>query len=197
MTRKHFFLCLLFISFFYVKCKNNTTLKTNDKKTVTTANVNKTNDKKSVQSLLIDKSYDSLIRTDNAIAFLTKYGKNNKEFKVKIATSFGDIYLELFKNTPIHRASFIYLVKKGYFDETLFYRISKNFVIQGGNTNDKSAIKKRRKIGGFFLPQEKSSHKHLIGSLAAAKEYVDNPYDYSNPYNFYIIVDNITTFNLI
>ena len=154
---------------------------------MTKAKVNKTIEKKSVQSLLIDKRYNSLLRTDNAVSYLTKFGEENKETKVKISTSYGDIYIQLFKDTPIHRASFIYLIKEKYFNETLFYRISKNFVIQGGNTNDKSAIEKRKLIGGYYIPQEKNKHKHIIGALAAAKEYEDNPNDYSNPFNFYII----------
>lgn len=188
MTRKHFFLRLLFISFLFSNCNNYTNQKPPNQKIVPNTNVNKTIEKKSVQSLLIDKKYDSLIRTDNAIEFLTKYGQENRETKVKISTSYGDIYIQLYEDTPIHRASFIYLVKNNYFNQTLFYRISKNFVIQGGNTNDKSAIEKRKLIGGYYIPQEKNSHKHIIGSLAAAKEYEDNPNNYSNPYNFYIIV---------
>lgn len=188
MTRKELIIKMLFISFLINSCNNNTNLKYANKKTVTNTNVNKTIEKKSIQSLLIHERYDSLIRTDNAVAFLTEYGSKNKETKVKIKTSYGDVFIELFTDTPIHRASFIYLIKKQYFDETLFYRIAKNFVIQGGNTNDKSAIEKRKLIGGYYIPQEQNNHKHTIGSLAAAKEYEDNPNDYSNPYNFYIIV---------
>lgn len=188
MTRKLLIIRLLFISFLLVSCKNSTNIKTVNKKNVTNTNVNKTIEKKSVQSLLISKRYDSLIRTDNAVAFFMDFGEKNKEDKVKISTSFGDIFIKLYNDTPIHRASFIYLIKKKYFNETLFYRIAKNFVIQGGNTNDKLAVEKRKSIGGYYIPQEINNHKHTIGALAAAKEYEDNPNDYSNPYNFYIIV---------
>ena len=46
--------------------------------------------------------------------------KKNKENKVRILTKYGNIEIELFKKTPYHRANFIYLTKKGYFDGTMF-----------------------------------------------------------------------------
>ena len=47
---------------------------------------------------------------ENAISFLIAYGKENPENKVRITTTYGIIDIELFKDTPIHRANFIYLV---------------------------------------------------------------------------------------
>lgn len=186
--KKHCVLSLLIASLFIISCNNTTNLEKNEKNNKNKLNNNVKNQRKSAQSILLSNKYDSLIRTDNAVEFLSNYGEKNQETKVKVSTSYGDFFIELYKDTPIHRAAFIYLIKKKYFNETLFYRIAKNFVIQGGNTNDKSAIEKRKSIGGFYIPQEISTHKHVIGSLAAAKEYEDNPNDYSNPYNFYIIV---------
>jgi peptidyl-prolyl cis-trans isomerase A (cyclophilin A) len=186
--KKHCVLTLLLFCLLIFSCNNTTKLDKNEKKSINKKTSTLKQKSKSVSSILLGSRYDSIIRTETAVDFLTDFGKKNPENKVVISTSFGNVFIQLFDDTPLHRAAFIYLVKKQYFDETLFYRISKNFVIQGGNTNDKSALEKRKKIGGFYIPQEFSNHKHVIGSLAAAKEYEDNPNDYSNPYNFYIIV---------
>src|SRR5690606_34153003 len=73
-----------------------------------------------------------LIVQEELIPLLTEYGEQNPEDRVKIITRFGDIEVQLYKDTPLHRANFIYLVKLGYFDNTFFHRVSENFVIQGG-----------------------------------------------------------------
>ncbi|MGC1632201.1 MAG: peptidylprolyl isomerase, partial [Gelidibacter sp.] len=69
----------------------------------------------------------------NAMDFFLEYEKENKENKVRITTDFGTIDIQLFDETMFHRANFIFLIKQGYFDNTQFYRIVNNFVIQGGN----------------------------------------------------------------
>src|SRR5699024_5584623 len=43
------------------------------------------------------------------IPFLTAYGKENPETRIRIKTDFGDIEVELYKDTPLHRANFIRL----------------------------------------------------------------------------------------
>src|SRR5690554_1714060 len=75
------------------------------------------------------------ITNGNVVAFLTEFGKNNPETKVRINTPYGNIEIELFKDTPLHRANFIYLVKQKYFDDTFFYRVVPNFIVQAGNSD--------------------------------------------------------------
>ena len=75
------------------------------------------------------------ITQKNVVDFLTEYGKKNPETKVKISTRLGDIVIDLYEDTPLHRANFIYLVKQGYFNETFFHRIVPDFIIQGGNSD--------------------------------------------------------------
>src|SRR5690606_17664580 len=53
---------------------------------------------------------------EELIPFLTQYGNENPENRIKIITRFGEIEVLLYNNTPLHRANFIYLIKKGYFD---------------------------------------------------------------------------------
>jgi peptidyl-prolyl cis-trans isomerase B (cyclophilin B) len=53
--------------------------------------------------------------------------------KVKIETSKGDIVIELYpKAAPKTVANFIQYVKDGFYDGTIFHRVIKNFMIQGG-----------------------------------------------------------------
>lgn len=53
--------------------------------------------------------------------------------KVKIQTMLGDIVVRLYDETPIHRDNFLKLTKEGYYDGTLFHRVIKDFMIQGGS----------------------------------------------------------------
>ncbi len=53
--------------------------------------------------------------------------------KVKIQTMLGDIVVRLYEETPIHRDNFLKLAKEGYYDGTLFHRVIKDFMIQGGD----------------------------------------------------------------
>ena len=53
--------------------------------------------------------------------------------KAKIETSLGDIIVRLYDETPLHRDNFVKLAKEGYYNGTLFHRVIKNFMIQGGD----------------------------------------------------------------
>ena len=52
--------------------------------------------------------------------------------KVLLHTSAGDITLELRNDKPITTANFINIVKKGWYDGTIFHRVIAGFMIQGG-----------------------------------------------------------------
>ena len=53
--------------------------------------------------------------------------------KVQIKTSKGDITLELFQDkAPITVKNFLAYVDKSFYDATIFHRVIKNFMIQGG-----------------------------------------------------------------
>jgi peptidyl-prolyl cis-trans isomerase A (cyclophilin A) len=63
-------------------------------------------------------------------------GSNNEEIGNPIAvfdTTIGDFRIELFEDkTPITAANFIKLANDGFYDGMTFYRISDDFMIQGG-----------------------------------------------------------------
>ncbi|RZS93331.1 peptidylprolyl isomerase [Aquimarina brevivitae] len=129
------------------------------------------------------------ITNDNLIDFFTQYGKENQETIVRIKTRLGSFDIQLFEETPIHRANFIYLVKQKYFDETFFYRVSKGFVIQGGNSDRTEMSKKRFEIGDYTIPQEQlKGVQHDRGMVALSKQWVDNPSNRSTPYEFFVVV---------
>jgi len=128
------------------------------------------------------------LNDENAIPFLFEYGKKNKENKVRITTGYGSIDIELFNDTPYHRANFIYLIKNKYFQGEYFHRVVKDFIIQGGNSDNISTSKKRRKIGRYLLPPDtKKGFKHHRGILSMPSSEIENPYKLASPYEFFIV----------
>lgn len=112
--------------------------------------------------------------------------------KVKIQTMLGDITVRLYDETPIHRDNFVKLVKEGYYDGTLFHRVIKDFMIQGGDPDSKGAPAwKMLGVGGpdYTLEAEiKEGLFHKRGALAAARQGDEvNPERRSSGSQFYIV----------
>ena len=112
--------------------------------------------------------------------------------KVKIQTSLGDITVRLYDETPLHRDNFIKLAQQGYYDGTLFHRVIKDFMIQGGDPDSKGAPKgKQLGIGGpdYTIEAEiKPGLYHKRGALAAARQGDEvNPERRSSGSQFYIV----------
>ena len=124
----------------------------------------------------------------NAMDFFLEYEKENKENNVRITTDFGTIDLLLYDETLFHRANFIFLIKQGYFDNTQFYRIVNNFVIQGGNSDDMSIAERRQKIGKYLLPPDtKRGFLHDRGVISMPSSEIENAYKLASPYEFFIV----------
>ncbi len=124
----------------------------------------------------------------NAVDFIRQFGKEHLETRVLIRTTLGDMKVKLYEGTPLHRANFIMLIKRGYFNNTFFYRVVKEFMIQGGNTDDEETRFKRDMIGAYDLPHEiNEKYFHKRGALALSRDYDNNPLKLSDPYNFYIV----------
>ncbi|MBA6154341.1 peptidylprolyl isomerase [Gelidibacter maritimus] len=125
---------------------------------------------------------------ENAMEFFLQYEKENKENKVRITTAFGTIDILLFDETKFHRANFIFLTKQNYFDNTQFYRIVNNFVIQGGNSDNVAIAEKRRKIGQYLLPTDTNrGYLHDRGVVSMPSSDIENPYKMASPYQFFIV----------
>lgn len=175
------YIVLLFI--FFISCqdtkseKKNTTQKSvSETPTLTTKKAVKTSEK---PFLLTDK---------NVMEFFLEYDKIHKEDKVRIYTDFGEIDIKLFEATKFHRSNFIYLTKKKYFDNTQFYRVINNYIIQGGNSDDQKTLNKRKKIGRYLLPNDhKKGFKHDRGMVSMPSSAVENPYKMASPFEFFIV----------
>lgn len=93
---------------------------------------------------------------------------------ILIETNLGNIKLMLYKDTPKHRKNFLQLIENKHFDGTLFYRVIKGFVLQGGSQDSRNASPGRqigygssnRTIESEFRP----NHFHKKGALAAARQ---------------------------
>lgn len=115
---------------------------------------------------------------------------------VLIETTMGNITVKLYDDTPIHTANFIKLVKESYYDSTIFHRVIKNFMIQGGDPQSKTAsMQKVFSNGGpaYTLEAEiNEKYIHKKGALAAARQPDNvNPSKRSNGSQFYIIQGSI------
>jgi cyclophilin family peptidyl-prolyl cis-trans isomerase len=124
----------------------------------------------------------------NAMDFFLEYEKENKEQHVRLTTIKGIIEIELFNETKFHRANFIYLTKLKAFDNTQFHRVVKNFIIQGGNTDNIEIARKRRKIGHYLLPTDtKRGFRHDRGVISMPSSDIENPHKLASPFEFFIV----------
>lgn len=124
----------------------------------------------------------------NAMEFFLQYDKDHKENKVRLTTDFGTIDILLFNETKFHRSNFIFLTKQQYFDGTQFYRVIDNFIIQGGNSDDRKTSRKRAYIGKYLLPPDtKRGFKHDRGMVSMPSSEIDNPHKLASPYEFFIV----------
>jgi len=88
-----------------------------------------------------------------------------------IKTNQGDIKVELYaKDSPKTVKNFTDLAKKGFYNETKFHRVIKDFMIQGGDPNSKDDDWSNDGMGGpgYKFDDEFNTHKLVKGSLAMA-----------------------------
>ena len=144
--------------------------------------------KKSELITKIKKEEKFKLSDENVMEFFLEYDKHNKENLVRIVTDYGNIEIQLFDNTKFHRSNFIYLTKKNYFEDTQFYRVINNFVIQAGNSDNKKISRKRKKIGRYLLPNDlDKGYSHERGMVSMPSSLVDNPYKMASPFEFFIV----------
>lgn len=110
---------------------------------------------------------------------------------IQISTTFGDVHIWLYDETPKHKENFLKLTKEGFYTGTTFHRIIDGFMIQGGDPNSKDNDPNNDGTGGpgYTIPAEiKSSLKHDQGALGAARLGNDtNPEKESSGSQFYIV----------
>ena len=105
----------------------------------------------------------------------------------------GDITVRLYDETPLHRDNFLKLASEGFFNGTLFHRVIKDFMIQGGDPESKGAPA-GKSLGsggpGYNVPAEiqPATLFHKRGALSAARLGDEvNPTKESSGSQFYIV----------
>jgi cyclophilin family peptidyl-prolyl cis-trans isomerase len=116
------------------------------------------------------------------------FAKPKHDF-VKIITSKGECIIMLYNQTPKHRDNFLKLSREGFYNGTLFHRVIKEFMIQGGDPDSKTA-KPGQALGEVDLKYRveaefRDSLFHKKGVLAAARD--NNPQKESSASQFYIV----------
>jgi cyclophilin family peptidyl-prolyl cis-trans isomerase len=190
--QKHLNLATILLLFFMMSCQE-----TPQKKVQPSKEKNEIVKPVKKDTVVENKSEAFILNDKNAIPFLNEYAKNNKENKVRITTSFGSFIIELYNNTPYHRANFIYLTKKEYFNGTYFHRVVENFIIQGGNADNNETARKRREIGKYLLPPDtRKGHKHHRGTVSMPSSDIANPHKLASPFEFFIVVTKPGSYHL-
>ncbi|NNF19439.1 MAG: peptidylprolyl isomerase [Flavobacteriaceae bacterium] len=134
---------------------------------------------------------------ENAIDFFFNYQKDLKVDKVRMTTSMGAFTIQLYDNVPYHKANFIYLTRQGYFNNTMFHRVVKDFIIQGGNADNKETAQKRSEIGRYLLPPDtRKGHSHHRGTVSMPSSEINNPHMLASPYEFFIVVTDPGSYHL-
>jgi peptidyl-prolyl cis-trans isomerase B (cyclophilin B) len=111
---------------------------------------------------------------------------------IALETSAGTMIVHLFDATPLHRDNFLKLIEEQYYNNLLFHRVIKGFMIQSGDPNSKNAPKgKELGTGGpsYNIKNEISDTLfHVKGALAAARTPDEvNPKKGSSGSQFYIV----------
>ena len=124
----------------------------------------------------------------NAEALLLEFGEMVTTDEVLIKTHLGNIRVRLYRDTPLHRANFLYLAQRGFYDLTEFYRIKRGFVVQGGGGGDELTEITQKVVGSYTLAREMHTHHyHKRGALSMTRAYNGNPEKRSSAFDFFII----------
>ena len=115
-----------------------------------------------------------------------------KDTLILIETTFGNMKIKLYDETPKHKANFIKLAEQGFYNDLLFHRVINQFMIQGGDPDSKNApAGKMLGNGGpaYEIDAEfNDSLFHKKGVIAAAREGDNvNPLKKSSGSQFYIV----------
>lgn len=131
-----------------------------------------------------------------AVGFLTLVQLSCKSGgqKILIETDMGNITVELYDSTPLHRDNMIKLAKEGFYDDLLFHRVIKGFMVQGGDPNSRGAAAGMPLGSGGpgYLIDNEIGAPHFKGTLAAARTGgASNPTKQSSGSQFYLVQGSV------
>jgi peptidyl-prolyl cis-trans isomerase B (cyclophilin B) len=95
-----------------------------------------------------------------------------KGVKGRIVTNYGNIEIKFFpRKAPITCFNFITHAESGYYDGLLFHRVIKDFMIQGGDPNTRTANVESYGLGGplVHIPNEFNDLPHDRGMISMAR----------------------------
>ena len=91
----------------------------------------------------------------------------NMGIKVKLETNVGDIVIQLYPDkSPITVKNFIDYVKSGHYDGTVFHRVIKDFMIQGGGFDENGGEKRTNPP---IKLESNNGLKNDMGTIAMAR----------------------------
>lgn len=110
-----------------------------------------------------------------------------EDYLVTIHTPYGNMHAVLYDATPKHKSNFIKLAENGRYDSTVFHRVIRDFMIQGGDVSAKPATE--GDSIDYTIPAEfVDTLFHRKGALAAARQGDQiNPEKASSGSQFYIV----------
>ncbi len=119
----------------------------------------------------------------------TAFSAKPKHSYVRIKSDKGECIVMLYNQTPKHRDNFLKLAREGCYNGTLFHRVIKDFMVQGGDPDSKTA-KTGQQLGegdlGYRVDAEFCDNLfHKKGALAAARD--NNPEKSSSASQFYLV----------
>lgn len=118
--------------------------------------------------------------------------QNMSEKIISLTLPTGEVRIKLYNETPQHRDNMLKLVEDGFYDGTLFHRVIRDFMVQGGDPDSRSA-QQGDSLGrgdvGYTVPAEFSSALfHKKGAVCAARQGDEvNPERASSGCQFYIV----------
>ena len=117
----------------------------------------------------------------------------DKRRVVMMQTTAGNIRIELYNETPLHRDNFVRLVNEHFYDSLLFHRVIKSFMIQAGDPVSRHAqpgVFLGDSTLNYTIPAEIRTPQiyHKRGAVAMAREPDEvNPEQKSSSCQFYIV----------
>jgi cyclophilin family peptidyl-prolyl cis-trans isomerase len=118
----------------------------------------------------------------DSLAFPGVFPESETNVKVRIKTNMGDIVVQLDpKAGPNAASNFVYLVKKGFYNGTIFHRVIDGFMIQGGDPTGTGTGGP-----GYRFADDKVTGSYAKGTLAMA-----NAGPNTNGSQFFIMVADV------
>lgn len=117
-----------------------------------------------------------------------------KQYQVEVKTNVGTFTVKLYNETPLHRDNFLKLVREGVYNNLVFHRVIKNFMVQAGGAyrgDNEKALELVTSKHSEMIPAEFRYPQifHKRGALAAARQGDNtNPEKMSDAIEFYVVV---------